>query len=162
MAETAQVKPLLLIGCGNELRGDDGLGPEIVRALQTDLAATSIPLQVMSFQQLDVILAETLAEARAAIFVDARDDGDDRPVRTRRVRPASQPIVLHHTTHVTSVESLLRMARDWYGYAPPTFAVLPKGYNFELGTGISFSGRIAESLAKRAVRSLLRRLDGPI
>jgi Ni,Fe-hydrogenase maturation factor len=58
----------LVIGCGNDLRGDDALGP----LAATAVAAWDMPgVQALAVHQLMPELAEALAEADLAIFVDA-------------------------------------------------------------------------------------------
>ena len=68
---------LLIIGCGNSLRGDDGVGMEVVRALWAQ--REGIPdLRHAGFmwsQQLLPELALDLSRSSLAIFVDAASDG---------------------------------------------------------------------------------------
>ena len=64
---------ILVIGYGNELRGDDGIGPRVAEAV----AARNHPgVRVRIVCQLVPELAAELAEARTVIFVDALMDPD--------------------------------------------------------------------------------------
>jgi hypothetical protein len=69
------MSPLLVIGIGNPLRGDDGVGPRLAaeaealaprprRGREPDLAVRAV-------QQLTPELAPEVAEARAVLFIDA-------------------------------------------------------------------------------------------
>lgn len=58
----------LVIGYGNELRGDDGVGPKVAEAVEAwKLAGVS----VLALRQLTPELAADLAVVRRVIFVDA-------------------------------------------------------------------------------------------
>jgi hypothetical protein len=60
---------LLVIGYGNELRGDDGVGPAAARAV----AAWNEPgVQGIATHQLTPELADAIAGAEEVVFVDAR------------------------------------------------------------------------------------------
>src|SRR5947208_15429626 len=59
---------ILVVGYGNELRGDDAAGPRIAR----EVAAWGLPqVRTLAAHQLTPELAAELAHADAAIFVDA-------------------------------------------------------------------------------------------
>ena len=61
--------PIVVIGYGNELRGDDAIGP----AVAEQVAAWGRPdIRAIATRQLLPELAEDLARASLAIFVDAR------------------------------------------------------------------------------------------
>ena len=60
---------ILVIGYGNTLRSDDGVGPRVAMAV----ASREWPgFNAIAVQQLTPELAEPLAAAELAIFVDAR------------------------------------------------------------------------------------------
>jgi len=69
-------QPPLLIGIGNRLRSDDGIGYRIAETLR----AEDSPMQVLAVQQLTPELAEPIAAAAAVLFVDASvlDPGADQ------------------------------------------------------------------------------------
>ena len=61
----------LIIGYGNPLRGDDGVGWEVASRL-----AATIPEEaahIMTVHQLTPELAESVSEAELVIFIDASD-----------------------------------------------------------------------------------------
>src|ERR1039458_6669361 len=73
---------VLVVACGNTLRGDDAVGPEVGDLLTTRLAGTGA--SVIVSDQLLPELADDASRARLVVFVDA---AIDRPVRSedRRV-----------------------------------------------------------------------------
>src|SRR5262249_51109422 len=75
---------LLVIGYGNELRGDDGVGPAAARAV----AAWAEPcVQAIATHQLTPELADAIAGAEEVVFVDARIGAGE--VVLHRVTPSS-------------------------------------------------------------------------
>src|ERR1044072_3449496 len=71
MSASTDTRDFLVIGYGNELRGDDGVGPRVARAVQQ----LSLPhVRVLVQHQLTPELAEDISRARAVVFVDAAID----------------------------------------------------------------------------------------
>jgi hydrogenase maturation protease len=65
-------RPALLIGIGNPLRGDDGVGGRLVEELAEELGGWSTPsAELRVVQQLTPELACTVAGAQRVLFVDA-------------------------------------------------------------------------------------------
>jgi hydrogenase maturation protease len=84
---------LLVIGYGNELRGDDGVGPRVARAV----AGWHRPgVRALAVQQLTPELADELADVERVVFVDAAADAEG-VVCWRHVHPAGEPARLGHT-----------------------------------------------------------------
>jgi len=155
MAKGAVVNKCLVIGCGNTLRGDDGLGPYIAEGLQDVVGSDGVDVRIMAIPQLDVILASEMCEADLVIFIDARADDSEELVKIERIEPAVGPMAPHHTSHTISMPVLLRIALDWYAAAPFCYAVMPKGYDFSIGEFVSNSGRIAAAHAKNRIVEIL-------
>ena len=76
------VADILVIGYGNELRGDDGIGPRVAEAIA---AAHHPGVRVVSCFQLVPELAADLAKARLAVFVDALTGFGRTGVELRRI-----------------------------------------------------------------------------
>ncbi len=69
---------LLVIGYGNPLRGDDGVGPAVSGAI----AVLGLPgVRALSVHQLTPELAAEAAGARVAVFVDAAVDSTEVEMR---------------------------------------------------------------------------------
>jgi len=151
------VPQILVVGYGNTLRGDDGLGPFIVDGLQDVAAVCGVDTQTIVLPQLDVTLASEMTDVTLVIFVDAREDADEESVKVQRVFPAIAPLNLRHTSHSLGIPDLLRMALDWFGSRPVCYAVMPKGYDFSLSENISPNAQRAAKQARRKIVEIIRR-----
>ncbi len=102
---------LLVIGYGNTLRRDDGVGPKVAEAA----AALDLPgVTALACPLLTPELAEAVSGARAVIFVDAAVDAP-REVQMRALIPADSYQIMGHAP---SPATLLALARDVFGHAP--------------------------------------------
>jgi hydrogenase maturation protease len=125
------MKPLLLIGYGNPLRQDDGLGWRIAMAIE----ALGLPdLQVLAAQQLTHELAAPIALAEAVVFVDAAYGESTANGSAQGIGPpALKP--LHHKpqatnrgpqtfSHQLTPQALLVLAGELYGHQPAALELL--------------------------------------
>jgi hydrogenase maturation protease len=124
----------LILGYGNTLRKDDGLG---VYAALT-LASQPLPngVEVCTYQQLSPELSPVLAQADRAIFIDAASS-DQKPgtINTRILQPrTNQPSGI---THHFDPETLLAMAKALYGHAPEATLFSVTAASFDLEEGLS-------------------------
>jgi hydrogenase maturation protease len=102
---------ILVIGYGNTLRRDDGVGPKVAEAV----AALALPgVRALACPLLTPELADPVSRARVAIFVDAAVDAP-REVQLRKLAPAGSSQVL---AHAASPATLLALARDVFGHVP--------------------------------------------
>lgn len=134
---------LLVIGYGNTLRGDDGVGPRAAEAIAT-LALPGVRALVCPL--LTPELAEAVSLAGVVIFVDAAVDAP-REVLMRPLVPAASSQVV---AHAASPATLLALARDVYGRVPEAWwLTIPVA---DLGIGETFSPLaqrgLAEAIAK--------------
>ena len=121
---------VLVIGYGNELRRDDGVGPRAARAV----AAWGIPgVQALALRQLTPELAEAAAGAGEVFFVDAAAN-EDPGVRVRPVRADARGPVLGH---VSSPSDLLALADALYGRRPRAWLVTVPAPDLDFGEGLS-------------------------
>lgn len=134
----------LVIGYGNELRGDDGAGCRIGRTVESwDLPGT----RVIVAHQLTPELAADLAEARFATFVDVYPAQRlPAPVELYPVRPADETAT---DPHVSRPDRLLALARTAYGRHPAGWVLAVPAYVFDLGETMSSrtESAIAQALA---------------
>ena len=82
----------LIIGYGNPLRGDDGVGPRAAELL-ADRGGVTPPLlpdgvQVLVCHQLTIELAPQIAEADRLILIDARATGEPGSIEQCILTPA--------------------------------------------------------------------------
>jgi hydrogenase maturation protease len=144
---------ILIVGYGNSLRGDDDLGPYIVR----QMARRDWPgLCTKVVLQLAPELAEELAHADFVIFVDARM----APRGQVSVEAVSEAAPCEGLTHVAAVETLLRLARSAFGRSPRAWVVGVPGSDFSFREKISSTGQANACLAMQRIEELLRTL-GP-
>src|ERR1035438_9805340 len=101
---------LLVIGYGNTLRGDDGVGPKVADAVEA-LALTGV--RVLACPLRTPELAEPISRAAIVIFVDATVD-TPLEVQRRKLEPAPSSQVM---AHAANPATLLALARDVFGRA---------------------------------------------
>lgn len=142
---TERGEAVLVIGYGNELRGDDGIGPRVAEAVA---AANSPYVLVRSVRQLTPELAAELAEARLVIFVDALAD----PSRsTVELCPLRIERITEWNTHTADPRTLLALTKAVYRRAPQAWLLTVPGQNFAFGEGLT---PIAEDGVRQAVALL--------
>ncbi|NJN15613.1 MAG: hydrogenase maturation protease [Oscillochloris sp.] len=135
----------LVIGYGNTLRGDDGLGPRVVAPLRVPGVRTLI------LPQLGPELAAELALVQRVIFVDARL-GRGGPHLRRLPLADPQP-----QSHHCDPAGLLALSAALYGHAPQAWLLSIPAARFDLGAPLSPAARHNRLLALRRLRRLLER-----
>jgi hydrogenase maturation protease len=131
-----QIMKTLILGYGNTLRKDDGLGVYAALAL----AALTLPadVEICTYQQLSPELSPILARMDHAIFIDAAvTSGNEKSgvIKTRALRPrTSQPGSINH--HFDP-ETLLAMAETLYGHSPQAILFSVTAASFDLEEGLS-------------------------
>jgi hydrogenase maturation protease len=140
-----------VIGYGNPLRGDDAVGQAVAAAV----AGWGLPdVQALALHQLVPELAEPLAGAALAVFVDARLAPEGGSVQVQPVRSSSGPVGLGHTSDPLF---LLGLARAVYGNSPPAWLITVPGADFEFGSGLSPTAREGMEAALRKIACLAGR-----
>ncbi|HTS37731.1 MAG TPA: hydrogenase maturation protease [Candidatus Solibacter sp.] len=122
---------LLIVGYGNPLRSDDGLGWHIAQRLSHEVSAPDV--RVIQTQQLTLEIAEAANHAKHVLFIDARRAG---PPGTLACEPISGGATARHT-HEVSPSSVLKLAADLYGRAPSAHLLTITGDSFEAGESLS-------------------------
>jgi hydrogenase maturation protease len=126
-----QTRLALLIGYGNPLRGDDGVGWHVADAVRAALPAGETGaapvdevtaalggarLRIITEHQLTPELASDVAASGVVVFVDAACDCAPGVVRVRPVVVTGPPSGL--TQHQFDPGTLLWLAREVYGRVP--------------------------------------------
>lgn len=138
----------LVLGYGNTLRSDDGVGPRTAEAV----AALALPgVRTLTCDLLTPELAEAISRARLVFFVDASVEAP-REVQVRRLEPNPTCQVM---AHAADPRTMLALARDVYGHAPDAWWITVPVEN--LGVGCELSS-FAEERMKEAVRAVVARL----
>jgi hydrogenase maturation protease len=133
LAERCCLSEILIIGYGNLLCGDDGVGVHAAHELERYFHGDP-EIRVLAAQQLTPEMADDLAACRCALFLDASSSEEPGAIHSARVRPKSDdgPFI-HHL----SPGSLLASAEKLYGKQPEAICITVGGFSFEPGDGLS-------------------------
>jgi hydrogenase maturation protease len=144
---------LLVIGYGNTLRGDDGVGPRVAEAV----GARGLPdVRTLVAPMLTPELAEPIAQARVVIFVDAAVDAP-REVRFRPLSPADSSQLM---AHAADPRTMLALARDVFGHAPEAWWLTIPVTDLAFRETLSPDGEQGCRDAVEAIQEFHSRLDG--
>ena len=145
----------LVIGFGNPLRGDDGVGLTVAEAL----AGNPPPdCQVIIRHQLTPELADAIAAVKLVVFVDAAADAAPGAVVIRQIRETSKPTT--GLGHAFDPPGLLALAGRLYGRSPEAFLVGVGADSFTLGESLSEAVIAALPEAIAEVRRLVSQKVG--
>jgi hydrogenase maturation protease len=146
------VLPILIIGYGNELRGDDAAGPRVAAAV----AAMGMGnVRVLVRHQLTPELAEEMSQARAVIFTDAAL-GAER-VGVCSLSPESERSRVFQA-HVSSPQNLVGLAETLFGRCPPVWMVTVPARQVEFGAPLSTETFAGVTAAVGHIQELIRTL----
>ncbi len=140
-----QTGDFLVIGYGNTLRSDDGVGAKVAAAVN-ELALSGVAVLVL--HQLTPELAETISGARAVVFVDAAVDAATE-VQVRQLEPAEGAQLM---AHAADPRSLLAFAQQLFGRCPPAWWLTIPVENLEFGEELS-------PLARRGYETALEKIQ---
>jgi hydrogenase maturation protease len=122
----------LILGYGNPLRSDDGLGWRAAETLATTLSSDQV--EVRSCHQLLPELTSAISQAETTLFIDAAIDGEPGEVRCEPVFPRLEG---DRFTHQLSPAAILAWSQKLYGKCPRAFVISVAGGCFELGEKLS-------------------------
>jgi hydrogenase maturation protease len=140
---------ILLIACGNRLRGEDGVAADAVERIGRMAPYPEIRL----LHQLTPEVAAEIAGYSAVVFVDA--DASAREVRIEKIAPAPEAAALSHHVHPTAIVHLARSLFDFRGDA---FLCHIPAMDFRPGCELTARGRRQSRRAVIAIEALLKRL----
>ncbi len=141
---------ILIIGYGNDLRGDDGFGPRAAARLRGALNDPGI--EILALHQLTPELMEPVSRAERVIFLDAALGPEPGKMNVKLLEAAAEGS--SSFTHFATPAALLAGARALYGRAPEAVLLTVTAAGFELGEGLSAP---VESALNSLVDSGLRR-----
>ena len=138
--------PTLIIAIGNESRGDDALGPLLLRELDSWLRNSEKKFieqfELIEEFQLQIENAMDIKDRKRVLFIDAGMD-TPCPFHFYRLNASELPVLY---SHALPPETLLKVYTQFYHEAPPeAFVLCIKGEAFELGEPLS--GNAIENLA---------------
>lgn len=140
---------VLIIGIGNTLRRDDGVGIVAAQKLEKTLGDQ---VRVIACQQLTPELAKDLSEADRVIIIDADQGNIPGHITAREIEPGDH--ALNSFSHELDPATLLTCSRELYGKCPNAFLITVTGNTFDFGEGLSQSATDAIPEVLRHVRDL--------
>lgn len=124
---------VLIIGYGNTLRRDDGVGPYAAQAIADQILDGEV--EVLLRHQLTPELAEAIGRAQLTIFIDAREDGQPGAIDVQTLEPV--PDKANALVHQVSPQTLLACAHSLYGGCAQAVLYSVTGADFGYGDGLS-------------------------
>jgi hydrogenase maturation protease len=115
------MKHVLIIGIGNMLRSDDGVGIVVAQKLEKTLDQALI----IACQQLTPELAKNLGEEDRVIIIDADQGSIPGQVTVKEIKPGDQ--AFNSLTHELDPATLLAISRELYGKCPKVFLITVTG-----------------------------------
>jgi hydrogenase maturation protease len=139
----------LIIGIGNPLRSDDGLGWKVAEQLVQDNDPGQV---ILTVHQLTPELVQWMAAADLVILIDASRAGEPGELAIRPVSP--HPHTGAIGSHHLSPEELLALTTAIYDHCPPAFIASMTGADFAIGEQLSATVAQKISLLSASVRQL--------
>jgi hydrogenase maturation protease len=148
---------VLIIGFGNPLRSDDGVGWRAAEELKHKLSGRGV--EVITRHQLTPELADAVSRSAVVFFVDAQY-GVPGTVTCSRVRPQAPTDAF---SHQLSPASVLGLAQELYGQAPHAFTFSICGECFDVGEALSpqVTENIPDLVARVAAMACAPGIDSP-
>lgn len=141
---------VLIVGYGNPLRGDDGVGWVIAERLRRLLPPEIVTVQ--THVQLVPELAVDLSKVDLVVFVDARAAEPFGAISCECVDPLLPSSAFsHHSTPNT----LLAYAQQFFGKVPQAFLVSINGSDFGYREGLSPSVQASVPKAIEVISNLI-------
>jgi hydrogenase maturation protease len=146
---------VLIIACGNPLRGDDAVAWRIAESLASHTVSSDV--EIVTSQQLTPEMAESVSRAESVVFVDtsaAEPPGSLSvvPIAAAEDRSASM-------THRLTPTAILAMSNALYGKGPlHAFLLTVGGESFDLSKGLSPAVSQAVPAAVKRIEALFARV----
>lgn len=152
MTATPEDGGVLIVGYGNGLRSDDGVGRAVAERLADDprLAGST----VLSLHQLTPELAVDISRASVVVLIDAVLGGRPGEITVGRLTPAVASTVASTAsfTHHLDAASLVALATGLFGGDPLVHLVTIAGASMEVGDALT---PIVAAALPRAVETVV-------
>jgi hydrogenase maturation protease len=122
---------VLVVGFGNPLRSDDGLGWHIARQVSREYERDKV--ESIALHQLTPEVAELASRAELILFVDASCRGEAGTAHCEQIYPAEGE---SQGSHEFTPAAVLQLAEDLYGRAPKAYLLTIAGECFEAGESL--------------------------
>lgn len=150
--EQLDADELLIIGYGNELRGDDGLGPRVADAMAT----MNLPrVRTIACTLLTPELAQAISQARIVVFVDACIDSPEG-LQLRQIEPNDSSQIF---AHAADPRTMLALSRDVFGRVPQSWWLTIPAFNLDFSRQLSPRARSGLADAVKRLLVLCRSLQ---
>ena len=159
---TAATGGVLVIGYGNGLRSDDGVGPAVAARLAGDSRLAGDPrlagADVRVVHQLTPELALDASRVSLLVLVDASADAPAGEVVVTRLDPEGEPGEAGGAmTHHLDPAGLVGLERELWGVAPPVVVVSVGIASLEAGERLTPTVEAAVPRAVDAVAAIIER-----
>ena len=145
--KTNPICRLLVIGFGNTLRRDDGVGPEVAGQVE----ALQLPgVRTLVCHQLTPELAELISRSARVVFVDA----DAKAAGEAALRPIEAAEAGQVLAHATDPRSLLALSQHIFGAVPQAWVLAVPVDDLGFGDGLSPRAAAGLAVALRQIRAL--------
>jgi hydrogenase maturation protease len=121
---------VLVIGYGNTLRRDDGVGPRVAEAVG-NLCLPGV--RTIIAQQLSPEHADLISRASTVVFVDASVDAP-RQVQLCKLAPGDTSQLM---AHAADPRTMLALARDVFGHAPEAWWLTIPALNLDFSEDLT-------------------------
>jgi len=144
--------PPLVIGYGNTLRGDDGVGPAVARQIRAEVGAS---VEVIEAYGLTPEVSARVSRASRVVFIDARMGLKAAEINVEELTPEDPASANWTMGHFLAPSQLLAMAGALYGHCPPASLVTIGGQCWEENDRLSVA---VQRAVPKAVRVVIRQL----
>ncbi len=145
---------ILVVGVGNSLRGDDGVGLYLVRRLGEWFGGR---LNCMEANDADILFAEQIAGYDELLVIDAMVLENGESFSVIKLEPTDTYVPSGFVSHIFEWGAVLALARDIYGKSPKASVLGVSTSNFEFSEALSPA---CETHADKAFQFLVRYCSG--
>jgi len=133
----------MVVGYGNPLRSDDGVGWKAAALLKQELSSPTV--FVMASHQLTPEMAASVARCSEVLFLDAAHEGQAGEIRLQAIR-RDPKFQLGDFSHQLSPSALLALAFRLFAAEPNAQMLTLSGADFSLGE--SFSAPVEQAWSR--------------
>jgi len=133
---------IIVIGLGNPLRGDDGIGWYAVDRIAESIKNPKI--EFLKYRELLPEISEKVSKAKYVLFIDAAVGGSKAQVEEKGVAPAET--YPSFDTHQLDPGGLLAFSKAVYGKAPDAIIMTADGESFQYHDELSVGARAGVQL----------------
>lgn len=139
-----ELKDKLILGIGNDILTDDGIGPKIVQALKKDIDRENITFMTAASGGLDIL--ELIKDYQKVIIIDAIKTKDGIPGTIYYLTPANFRETLHISSfHDVSFLTALKVADKLDIHIPQEIDIIA----IEIVEDLTFSSEFSKPIADK-------------